>query len=55
MARYTENSIFLTFVAMSTRVFEEIKFFHEDTEENHSRNLSLKIHQNLMSSFREDV
>ena len=45
----------LSFVAMATRVFEAIKFFKKNSEEDHGRNISVKFHQNLISSFREDV
>ena len=43
-----------SFVAMATRVFEEIKFFKKNSEEDHCRNISVKLHQNPTSSFREE-
>ena len=39
---------------MATRVFEGIKLLHENFEEHHGRNISVKFHQNLRSSFREE-
>ena len=44
----------ICFVAMATRVFEGIKFFKKNSEEDHGRNISLKFHQNPISSFREE-
>ena len=42
------------FVAMATRDFEGIKFFQRNSEEDHGRNISVKFHQNPISSFREE-
>ena len=42
-----------SFVAMATRVFEGIKFFPRNSEEDHARNISVKFHQNRISSFKE--
>ena len=39
---------------MATRVFQGIKFFKKNSEEDHGRNISVKFHQNPISSFRED-
>ena len=44
----------LSFVAMATRFSEGIKFFQKNSEEDHSRNISVKFHQNPSSSFREE-
>ena len=38
---------------MATRVFEEI--ISRNSEEDHGRNISVKLHQNPISSLREDV
>ena len=43
----------LSFVAVATRVFEGIKFF-QNSEEDHSRNISVKFHQNRIRRFREE-
>ena len=37
---------------MATRVFEGI--FQKNFEEDHGRNISVKFHQNPISSFREE-
>ena len=48
--------IFLSFVAMATRIFDGIKFLKKNAEEDHGRNISVEFHQNPMSSFKvEDV
>ena len=39
---------------MATRVLEGIKLFKKNSEEDHSRNISVKFHQNPISSFREE-
>ena len=44
---------FFSFVAMAITVFDGIKFFQENSEEDHGRNISVKFHQNPISSFRE--
>ena len=44
----------LSFVAMATRAFEGIKLFKKNSEEDHGRNISVKFHQNPISSFREE-
>ena len=53
--RFQKN---LSFVAMATTVFKGIKCFQilsRNSEEDHGRNISVKFHQNPISSFREDV
>ena len=45
---------FLSFVAISTRDFEGIKFFQSKSEEDHGRNISVKFHQSRISIFREE-
>ena len=45
----------LSFVAMATRVLKGIKFFQKILKRIHGRNISVKFHQNPISSFREDV
>ena len=42
----------LSFVAMATRVFEGIIFFQEILRR--TRNISVKFHENPVSSFREE-
>ena len=44
---------FLSFVAMATRIFEGISL-SRNSEKDHGRNISVKFHQNLISSFREE-
>ena len=39
---------------MATRVFEGIKLFQKTLKEDDGRNISVKFHQNLISSFREE-
>ena len=39
---------------MATGVFEGIKFFQKNSEEDHAKNISVKFHQNPMSSFTEE-
>ena len=40
---------------MATRVFfKGIKLFTKNSEEDHGRNISVKFHQNLINSFREE-
>ena len=39
---------------MATRAFEGIKLPSRNSEEDHGRNISVKFHQNLVSSFREE-
>ena len=43
------------FVAIATRVFLRNQILSRTSEEDHSRNISVKFHQNPISSFREDV
>ena len=43
-----------SFVAMATRVFEGIKLFKKNSEEDHGRDISVKFHQNPIGSFREE-
>ena len=45
---------FFSFVAMATRVFEGFNFSQKNSEKDHGRNISVKFHQNPMSSFREE-
>ena len=45
---------FFSFVAMATRVFEGIKLFQKILKKTMA-GISVKLHQNLISSFREDV
>ena len=35
-------------------VFERIKFLQKNSEEDHCRNISVKFHQNPISSFSEE-
>ena len=44
----------ISFVAMATRVFEGIKLSKKNSEEDYGRNISVKFHQNPISSFREE-
>ena len=42
-----------SFVAIATTVFDGIKN-SRNSEEDHGRNISVKFHQNRISSFREE-
>ena len=35
--------------------FKKVEILSRNSEEDHGRNISVKFHQNPMSSFREDV
>ena len=39
---------------MATTVFDGIKFFSRNSEEDHARNIPVKFHQNPISGFREE-
>ena len=39
---------------MATGVFKGIKLFQEIFKGDHGRNISVKFHQNLIGSFREE-
>ena len=39
---------------MATRVFEGIKLFQKNFEEDNGRNISVKFHQNPIRSLREE-
>ena len=39
---------------MATRVFERNQILSKNSEMDHGRNISVRFHQNPMSSFREE-
>ena len=53
----SDKKIFKDFkkFSVATRVFEGIKFFQKNSEEDHGRNISVKFDKNPIGSFREDI
>ena len=51
--RFSKITNILSFVTMATRTFEGSNCF-KNCEKDYGRNISVKFHQNWISSFREE-